>query len=242
MKEKIKNFFKKYPKIYALLSNFYYKVKYLELRFWGTKLEENKWAKRDIKTVLKSWENLNHPHRPFLMEEIKKIPHLSSILEIGCSYGPNLYHLAKIFPLAQIKGIDINPLSIKLGNKWLKEEKINNVELFVGAADQLNQFPDKNFDITFTDAVFLYIGPDKTKKVISEMQRITKKAIILVEHHSEKANALGNYNQGRWLRNYRKLFQSINPKSKIEVKKIPENLWGGDWGKYGYIIEIDLRK
>jgi len=125
MKEKIKNLFKKYPKIYALLSNFYYKVKYLKLRFWGTKFEENEWAKRDIKTVLKSWENLNHPHRSFLIEEIKKIPQLSSILEIGCGYGPNLYHLAKIFPLAEIKGIDVNPLSVKLGNKWLKGGVLN---------------------------------------------------------------------------------------------------------------------
>jgi len=238
MKEKIKNLFKKYPKIYALLSNFYYKVKYLKLRFWGTKFEENEWAKRDIKTVLKSWENLNHPHRSFLIEEIKKIPQLSSILEIGCGYGPNLYHLAKIFPLAEIKGIDVNPLSVKLGNKWLKG---GGVKLFVGRADQLNQFPDKSFDLVFTDAVLLCIGPDKIKKVISEMQRITKKAIILLEHHSEKVNILGNYNQGRWLRNYRKLFQSINPKSKIEVKKIPKNLWGGDWKKYGCIIEAIIK-
>jgi len=73
------------------------------------------------------------------------------------------------------------------------------------------------------------------------MQRITKKAIILLEHHSEKVNILGNYNQGRWLRNYRKLFQSINPKSKIEVKKIPKNLWGGDWKKYGCIIEAIIK-
>jgi len=29
---------------------------------------------------------------------------------------------------------------------------------------------------------------------------------------------------------------------KIKLTKIPENIWAGDWAKYGYIIEVNLEK
>jgi hypothetical protein len=84
----------------------------------------------------------------------------------------------------------------------------------------------------------MYIGPDKIKKVVSEMERIAKKAIILVEHHSEEKSALGIYNKGSWLRDYKKLFQPYS--SKIKLTKISPKVWGGNWSEFGYIIEIQL--
>ena len=113
-----------------------------------------------------------------------------------------------------------------------------NNKLLCHLPDDLKYFKNKSFDVIFTDAVLIYIGKDKIRKIISEMQRIAKKAIILVEFHYEQENILGFYEKGFWVRNYRKLFQLLNLKTRIV--KIPPNAWGGNWEERGFIIEVKL--
>ena len=65
-------------------------------------------------------------------------------------------------------------------------------------------------------------------------------AIIILEHHSEEESLEGKYNKGNWLRNYVKLFQPFA--ESIKVVKISPELWGGDWGRLGNIIEVVLSR
>lgn len=129
------------------------------------------------------WRSRNHPHRSFLVERICKFSPIYGILEIGCACGPNLYHIAKKFPDAEVRGIDINPMAVQKGNEWFKREGISNVKLEVGKAQQLEQFADKSFDVVFTDAVLIYISPDEIKQVIKEMLRIGR-VLVLNEWHT----------------------------------------------------------
>jgi len=205
----------------------------------GTKYNELVWRFRHI--YKRGWaegyiESFSHAHRHLLVGKISTNAPFTDVLEIGCATGPNLYLLARRFPDAHFVGIDINPEAIRQGNRFFKQQDIRNVSLFVGKADKLERFPDKSFDIVLTDAVLMYIGPDKIKKVVAEIQRITRKAIILVEHHSEQESALGSCNERWWLRNYTKLFQPFS--HSINATKIPSEIWGGNWGKFGYIIEV----
>ena len=129
----------------------------------------------------------------------------NSILEIGCNCGPNLYLLAKKFLNAEIIGIDINSMAVQKGNEWLAQEGFSNVKLLESKADELGQFQDKSFDVVFTDAVLIYIGPDKIKEIIENMIRITRKALILMEWHSFEPDhkdpfGLGVYHFGCWKR------------------------------------------
>jgi len=121
---------------------------------------------------------------------------------------------------------------------FFERQGIQNVSLLVGKADQLQRFPDKSFDAVFTDAVLLYVGPGKIKRVAAEFLRIARKAIVCLEHHSEQESGLGSYREKWWLRNYRKLFQLFS--DRINMTKIPPEIWGGNWAKFGYIIEIKL--
>jgi ubiquinone/menaquinone biosynthesis C-methylase UbiE len=219
----------------------------LKAHLFGTKIEERRWARRHFqhgKDGIKDCKEVrNHPHRQFLMEKIEAFSPISSILEIGCSYGPNLYLIAKKFPNAKIEGIDINPRAVQIGNELFIKEGISNVKLLVGKADELDQFQDKSFDIVFTDAVLLYIAPDKIRKVIREMIRVTRQALILVEWHCEHQDkdpfSLGVYHFGHWKRNYLNLLKQFVPKEKIRVIKIPEQLWPNEgWREFGYIIEV----
>jgi len=127
------------------------------------------------------WRSRDDPHRSFLVERISKFSP-NSVLEIGCACGPNLYGIAKKFPDAKVRGIDINPVAVQKGNEWFKGEGIFNVKLEVGRAQELEQFGDKSFDVVFTDAVLFYISPDEIKHVVKEMLRIGR-VIVLNEWH-----------------------------------------------------------
>ena len=115
------------------------------------------------------------------------------------------------------------------------KEKISNVKLSIGEVDELNKFQNKSFDIVFTDALLIYIGPDKIRKAIEEMLRVTNQALILLEWHS-KSNPLGVY-VGHWMRDYATLLKEFIPENKIRITKLPGGLWGGNWQKYGAVIE-----
>ena len=97
----------------------------------------------------------------------------------------------------------------------------------------------------FTDAVLMYIGPDKIKKVIKEVLRIARRVLILVEWHCENQNkdayGLGIYHFGCWKRNYVDLLKQFMPKEKVHLTKIPKKLWPSEnWQNLGYIIEVIL--
>ncbi len=254
MKDKFITIFKKIPFLYSWAKFFYWKGKNLQSNLLGTVIYERYWQKRHLfkksdwnkneDWLIGYWNSKSHPHRKLLIEKISNYSP-SSILEIGSNCGPNLYLIAKKFPNVKIKGIDINPMAVKMGNELLKKEGITNVELSIGKAGELNQFLDKSFDVIFTDATLIYIGPDKIKKVIKDMIRIASKALVLLEWHYENqsrdSNGLGVYHYGHWKRNYINLLQQFVPKEKINLTKINREIWPDkNWAEVGYIIEVVL--
>jgi ubiquinone/menaquinone biosynthesis C-methylase UbiE len=205
------------------------------------------------------WKSRNHPHREFLVEEIIKFKP-KTVLEIGCASGPNLYHIAKKLPDAEIKGIDINPIAVQKGNEWLKQEDISNVKLEVGKAQKLERYAEESFDVVFTDAVLIYIAPNEVKHVAKEMLRISH-TIILNEWHvfnkplayflslyyysrtlnrsfRPRSTSLGLY-VGHWARDYKNLFKQIVPREKIRIMKLPKERWNDKgWRRWGAIVEV----
>jgi len=148
-------------------------------------ITDKDWSNRhlyDESWIESYWRSRDHPHRSFLVERICRFSP-NSVLEIGSACGPNLYHIAKKFPYAKVRGIDINPMAIQKGNEWFKREGISNVKLEVGSALELEQFVDKSFDVVFTDAVLIYMSPDEIKQVVKEILRIGR-VIVLNEWHS----------------------------------------------------------
>ncbi len=214
MKEWLKRLLKKNPALYSFIAKGYtyiiLRYRYLKYLMLGTKVIEKEWGKGGNDWIEGYRDSLNHPHRSFLVETISKF-NPSSILEIGSNCGPNLYLLAKKFPDAEITGIDINPMAVQKGNEWFTQERISNVKLLEGKADELRQFQDKSFDVVFTDAVLIYVGPDKIKKVIEGMLRVTRKSLILLEWHcfNSKSKPLGVY-VGHWMRDYVTLLKELS--------------------------------
>ena len=257
MKERLKHLLEKTPALYRFIVKGYtysaLRFRYLKYLVLGTKKMEKEWATRHLREGERErddWDkgyrdSLNHPHRSFLVETISKF-NPPSILEIGCNCGPNLYLLAKKFSDAEIIGIDINPMSVQKGNEWFTQKGISNVRLSVGKADELDQFQDKSFDVVFTDAVLIYIGPDKIKEVMKNVIRSTRQALIFMEWHSfeperNDPKGLGIYYLGCWKRAYVALLKQFVPEEKIHVTKITEDIWPDkNWKELGAVIEVAM--
>ena len=255
---KIGSFLKCWPVLHHFAEQVYYTLNYRRLKegLLGTRVREKEWATKHLRGgldwgessrddwVKSYWNSQDHPHRAFLIERISKFSP-NSILEIGCNCGPNSRLLAKRFPDAKIRGIDINPAAVQKGNEWLAQEGITNVKLLEGKADELGRFQDRSFDVVFTDAVLMYVGPDKIKEVMKGMIRIARHALILVERHSEDEKkdpyGLGIYH-GCWKRDYVALLKQYVQEEQIHVIKITEDIWPEEnWKKIGAVIEIIIK-
>jgi ubiquinone/menaquinone biosynthesis C-methylase UbiE len=247
VKEKLANLAKTSPSLYKLLSKVYYALEYkhlLEL-FSGTRVREKWWARRKIAEGY--WENRNHPSKRYLADKIGEFMPARNVLEVGCASGPNLYVLAKSYPETDFVGIDVNFPAIKYGNEQFVKEGISNVKLLVGKADELEQFREKSFDIVFTNALLIYIGPDRIEKVVREFIRVCQHAIILMElqffdPRKKNSGGLGVYQSGNWVRDYRELFKKYVGEKNITIAKIPEKVWPvSPWKEMGAVIEVRLQ-
>jgi len=208
----------------------------------GTHLYEKKWGAY-IRSKDIMMEGIKHPHRLWLFEQINSFYPFSSILEIGCSYGPNVQILAKKFPCVDVVGLDISQSSVNEGNSRLSQQGLDNASLVHGKADELSRFDDKSIDIVFTDATLLYVGPDKIRRVIKEMKRISRKALVLLEFHHISLRwdsmGIGVHTRDGWVRDYRKLLNHFFNNDTITLTKIPTDVWPtGRWPVYGYLITV----
>lgn len=244
---KIKALLEKHPQIYKVVRRVYIPLamKYGSFKIY---LRRNNlgdlWAQREHDWLEEDWNSSDHPHRSFLVERIAAFSPVSSVLEIGCGAGPNLYLLAKRFPDAEIRGIDISPMAVKMGNKKFSKQRALNIKLSVKRAEELDEFQDKSFDIVFTDATLIYVSHGNINKVINKMIRIARKGLVLVERHDFEQrlnNMQGIFTGGLWVRDYVALLKQFIPEKQIHVTRITKNIWpDSGWVKNGAIIEVAI--
>jgi ubiquinone/menaquinone biosynthesis C-methylase UbiE len=244
IRQRITNCLQRWPALYRFISRIYWSLDYVRLKehLSGTKAREKWWENRA--SVKAYWDNRNLDNKNYFTEKISAF-RPESILEIGCASGPNLYPLAKKYPEAKIVGIDINPEAVDYGNAQLSGEGITNVKLLVGKADELEVFPDRSFDIVFTNACLIYIGPDKIDNVIKGMLRVARKSLVLLEcycfREGRDINGTGYYDGGIWMRDYTALIGQYVRPEKINVSRLPEELWPTrPWRDCGAITEVSM--
>lgn len=251
-----KNKFFRIKGIDYALQKIRYCIHHSKVRIFGSRVYEDEWRSRHLSEdrdddwgdsgsgwIEGYWDSVSHPHRDFLIEEITVFDPAGAF-EIGCNCGPNLRRLSQMYPDGTFIGIDINPRVIELGNKWLNAEGLNNVVLKTGQADELSAYPDGCFDVVFSDAVLIYLGPEKIEHVITEMLRIAKKGVILVElnNFDDKSPELSRYlfRSGLWVHNYSAFLKKYIDTNRIHVKKLTRDIWPDDnWGESGAIIIVD---
>jgi len=86
--------------------------------------------------------------------------------------------------------------------------------------------------------VLIYIGRDKIYRVISEMLRVAKRGLVLVEQYTPKSK-LGIRHYGLWQRDYTQLFDELALGAIINIQPITKDMWDDPvWSKSGVIIKV----
>jgi ubiquinone/menaquinone biosynthesis C-methylase UbiE len=199
------------------------------------------WEKEGYRSVLEYWEKRNDDSKLYLLDKLKEF-NPSSVLEIGSNCGNNLFRLAKAYPNAEIVGIDINPLAVELGNKWLKENGINNVSLRVDNVEDLESVSGHHFDVVFSWAVLMYIHPKRILSVVNKLSGIANKGIVLIEMHKrDLKNPLGEFHSpANWKRDYLTILKSLDvDMADIRIESVPSHIWNPSGGGASF-IRVDI--
>lgn len=171
-------------------------------------------------------ESVRHPHRFDVLQILHGLRPFDSLLEIGCSVGPNLKLINQEFPDVSLAGIDPNEESVKRAQKFVVNRKVH-----VGLGDARTIGFDEA-DVVLADASLMYITPEEIQAVMDRLALVAKKAIVIVERFND--SKLGEPTGGVWGRDYELLLKERG--FKVEKTKMAPEAWPGspNWQKYGH--------
>lgn len=208
----------------------------------GSKIEERRFRRRDRADVRRGFSNVSLPHREWLVDRLLSDGPVD-VLEVGCGWGPNLEVLAGRAPGLRLTGVDISPASVVEGRARFAERGLSHITLHEGHADDLGTFAAGSADVVFTDALLIYIGPDKIERCVREMMRLSRRRVVLLEMHQTGAGAGGRYTRDGWVRDYEALFRLLAGDEAVRLVPLPPGLFtGGRWPQFGMLIEVDVTK
>jgi len=201
------------------------------MRIKSTKQFSEWWRKRKADWQFHHLSTWNHPHRGLIVQALKSFPWFS-LWEIGCGAGANLVRLVKELPGHQLGGSDINADMIELARKTLTGARFHCENI----TDML--LSDNSVDVMLSDATLIYVDPFTIKKVLHEMVRSARIAVVLVEFHSTSwwERLLFRLRTGYNIYNYQKLLEDEGC-FDTQMYKIPKEIWDDkEWSRYGHII------
>jgi SAM-dependent methyltransferase len=153
------------------------------------------------------------------------------VLELGCQWSENLLAIRQILPDKKLTGIDVDEETLKDSIYYT-----DGMSIQIGDARNV-KFPDKSFDVVFTNALLCMNQPIDDEKIINEIVRLAKKYIVLVE----LGRTGGGYDnaRGRVRGDYEKIFGNLG--FKVEKRKITKEEWEVEpWLSNGYLYTITI--
>ncbi|XP_024534764.1 uncharacterized protein LOC9655999 [Selaginella moellendorffii] len=100
------------------------------------------------------------------------------VLDVGCATGLSTFGLHKVFPQAQVVGVDMSPYFVSVANYKLREaSKASDRKLplqFVHSAGEFTGLPDKSFDLVSICLVCHELPRNATKQVVEEANRVLR--------------------------------------------------------------------
>ncbi len=209
---------------------------WLERGLVGTRLQEWVWRSRHL--YRRDWargylDTLDHPHRTQIVEAVAAFQP-DSVLEIGCASGANLARLRQRLPQAHLHGLDINAEAIRIGREHFADDR--HIDLRVGHVDRLDAFADHSTDVVLSDAVLMFVAPDRIHRVLSEIIRVARRGLVLNEYHAA-GETRGHFDGGRWVYDLTALLRQLVP-GKAEIETRASAFSGGLWDRYGTLITV----
>ena len=105
-----------------------------------------------------------------------------SLLEVGCGFGWHLRAIREAFPSATLAGVDFSASQLRRARTYVGDA----ARVFLGQADGASlPFRDGSFDVVATSGFLIYIHPQEMPRVLSELRRITRRSMIVLEYARE---------------------------------------------------------
>lgn len=185
-----------------------------EDRDWGYGTES--WVKDYVASIA-------HPHRAKIIDILSTFD-WSYLLEVGCCTGPNLQLIRENWSDRALFGIEPNEDAVEEA----KASIASNIKVQIGDYYSL-PFSDGYFDVVLADATLMYASDKDIDKALDEIDRVTKKAILIVDRFTEKDSTESHV----WSRNYPKYLSDRG--YMVKEWKVTESEWGTskNWVKYG---------
>ena len=138
-------------------------------------LERDDWAR-------KYWDSIDAPHRAVLMNTLRLLGPVDTVLEVGCNAGPNLRLIHKMWPDAQLFGCDVNDEAISFAQRSIFDEGwALKAHLWTAPIQRvLNNWHFNPVDIVLSCYVLTYLEPPVAQRCVSDLARIGR-CLVLAE-------------------------------------------------------------
>ena len=206
----------------------------------GSRIQHLLWAFRHLykKDYADSFLKTSvHPHRRQIVDAVASFAGVGSVLEIGCSSGPNLVCIRERIPEIRYTGIDINAVVVRKAKEYFNEKENDRFRFMVGRADDLSMIESGSIDVVLSDAVLMFVAPDDMAGAIAEMCRVARRGLVLNEYHLPGVQR-GRFDGGRWVYDLVALIRKSLPDAGIETEK--STFEGGAWSQYGTLITVRI--
>ena len=106
--------------------------------------------------VAAAWETIRHwsPSPP------------RTALDIGCGFGQVSWWMARRWPQAEVRGLDLSPRAVELASRVFRRDNLS------FATDDLSQLPDRRFDLVTLIDVYEHIAVHERPGFNHELSRI----------------------------------------------------------------------
>ena len=163
-----------------------------------------------------------------IVAEVLKGKEFDSVLEVGAQWGENLMAIKEKFSDKRLVGVDVDK------QVTLEAKEITGLDLRVGNLFDL-QFEDREFDVVFSEALFVMLPPHQIESGLDELIRVANKYVLLVELGISELT--GYAPGGRTGANWVELFKARG--LNADIKRITKEQWDAEpWRGYGVIVEV----
>lgn len=190
-------------------------------QFWETRPKKDKgdWLDEDGDWIDAYWRSREHPHRKLIIQSLREIGNVSSVLDAGCNCGPMLAVIKDELgiPEENMAGIDANKDAIDYG-----KERLPKADLRWGNFYKL-PWGDKSFDAIVADACAMYIHSDDIRAVLADWDRVATRGIVIIDRYADSPTGELTSGGHIWARDYERLLADLG----FEVTKM--KLRPEDW-------------
>lgn len=166
---------------------------------------------------LNNYYKINYGYTKDDMNEefLSKLDRDTKILEVGCNIGMQLNALQKM-GFTNLSGIELQEYAV------VKSKSLTKGINIIQASGFEIPFADNSFDLVYTHGVLIHINPNDLTKIMSEMNRVSSKYIWGFEYYDDSVKQINyrGHDGFMWKGDYCTMFEKLNPKLKVERKKM----------------------